>query len=114
MSESSNGPSSGPSSPTAAAMAPPSAEIIHAVNQLLQSGFEVSEDKLFPTASLQTDLGLDSLDAVDMLVYLEEKMGVKIEGERLRSVKTLQDVYLLAAEAATRVDEAGGKTDFSQ
>jgi acyl carrier protein len=91
----------------------PSAEIIHAVNQLLQTGFEVSEEKLVPGASLQADLGLDSLDAVDMLVYLEEKMGVKIEGERLRSVKTLQDVYLLAAEAAARAD-ADGKTDLRQ
>lgn len=80
----------------------PSAEVIHTVNQLMQSGFEIDQMKLVPEATLQGDLGLDSLDAVDMLVYIEEKMGVRIEGERLKSVKTLADVYVLAAESVPR------------
>lgn len=79
----------------------PTTAIIQAVNQLMQTGFELPPEKLVPEASLK-DLGLDSLDAVDMLVYIEEKMGVKIEGERLKSVRTLADVYELAAEAAVR------------
>lgn len=77
----------------------PSAEVINQVNSLMKSGFEIPEEKLVPTATLIGDLGLDSLDAVDMLVYIEETMGVKVEGERLASVKTLADVYQLAAES---------------
>jgi len=56
-----------------------------------------------PTATLVGDLGLDSLDAVDMLVYIEETLGVKVEGEKLASVKTLQDVYILAAQSQPRL-----------
>ncbi|HMN68165.1 MAG TPA: phosphopantetheine-binding protein [Bdellovibrionales bacterium] len=77
----------------------PTADVIDQVNNLMRSGFEIPGEKLVPTATLAGDLGLDSLDAVDMLVYIEETLGVKLEGERLATVKTLQDVYLLAAES---------------
>lgn len=80
-----------------------SSEVIFQVNNLMRSGFEIPNDKLVPNATLQGDLGLDSLDAVDMLVYIEETLGVKVEGERLAQVKTLQDVYQLAAESLNRV-----------
>jgi acyl carrier protein len=83
-------------------MLTPSSEVIAKINSLMKSGFEIPEEKLVPTATLGADLGLDSLDAVDMLVYIEETMGVKVEGERLASVRTLQDVYILAAESVPR------------
>lgn len=69
------------------------------VNDLLIQGFEISPDKLIPSALLKEDLGLDSLDAVDMLVHLEGNFGVKIDGEKLLKIKTLEDVYVLTAEA---------------
>ncbi len=76
--------------------------VIDQVNSLMHKGFEIPMEKLVPTATIVGDLGLDSLDAVDMLVHIEETMGVKVEGERLASVKTLQDVYWLAAESTLR------------
>jgi acyl carrier protein len=81
------------------AESPVSQDVIAQVNQLMMSGFELPAEKLVPTATLIEDLGLDSLDAVDMLVYIEETMGLKVEGERLASVKTLGDVYILASES---------------
>ena len=77
-------------------------EIISQVNQLMMTGFEIPAEKLIPSASLIGDLGLDSLDAVDMLVYIEETLGVKVEGERLAAVKTLADVYKLASDSLTQ------------
>ena len=50
--------------------------LVSKINELLASGFEISPDKLVPSASLVTDLGLDSLDAVDMLVYIEDKFNI--------------------------------------
>jgi acyl carrier protein len=75
-------------------------EIVGRVNGLMQSGFELAADKLVPGARLKEDLGLDSLDAVDMLVFLEEALDARIEGERLMQVQTLADVYELVREAA--------------
>ncbi len=39
------------------------------------------------------DLELDSLDAIDMLVFLEEKINIKVDAETFRTVRTLDDVY---------------------
>lgn len=75
-------------------------EIIQRVNELMAKGFELKAEQLVPSSRLKEDLGLDSLDAVDMLVYLEETLGTRIEGERLMHVKTLGDVYTLVVEAA--------------
>lgn len=80
----------------------PSPELILQINQLMQEGFELPREKLVPQATLIADLGLDSLDAVDMLVHLEDKLKVKVDGERVRSLKTLQDVYIFAAESLNK------------
>ena len=74
--------------------------IVTQVNEVMHSGFEIPFEKLSPEAHLFTDLGLDSLDAVDMLVHLEDRLGVKVDGENLMHVRTLQDVYSLVQELA--------------
>lgn len=81
-------------------MTAPTPQLIARVNELMSQGFELPLEQLVPTARLKDDLGLDSLDAVDMLVYIEERMGVKVDGEKIRELRTLADVYVLAAEAA--------------
>ena len=75
-----------------------SEEIVLKVNALMKEGFEIPSEKLVPTATLFVELGLDSLDAVDMLVNLEEKLHIKVDVERLKKVKILQDVYDLVAD----------------
>ena len=76
-------------------------EMIAKINDLISSGFEIEPEKLVPTAQLKDDLGLDSLDAVDMLVYLEENFDIKVAGERLLQIKTMADVYSLVKEVLT-------------
>ena len=78
-------------------------EIIAKVNDLMQRGFEIPEAKLTPNATLFDELGLDSLDAVDMLVHLEENLGIKVDAEKLISVRTLQDVYDMVEALAAQV-----------
>ena len=73
-------------------------EVISRVNELMKEGFEIPLEKLIPTATVFGDLGLDSLDAVDMLVNLEDKLGIKVDVERLKRVKTLQDIYDLVGD----------------
>jgi acyl carrier protein len=73
-------------------------EMILKINELLSSGFEIESEKLVPQALLKEDLGLDSLDAVDMLVYLEDNFNIKVAGDRLVQIKTIDDVYQLVKE----------------
>ena len=68
-------------------------EVIEKVNKVLIDGFEIDVQKLKPESHLYHDLGIDSLDAVDMLVFLEEQTGIQVKGEWFRSVRRLDDIY---------------------
>ncbi len=69
-------------------------EIIKQTNDALKKEFEFKDEQLVPTAQLRDDLGLDSLDAVDMVVVLEQKFGVTLrQGYDLRTIVTLNDLY---------------------
>ncbi len=69
-------------------------EIIEITNKVFEESFEIEKDKLKPEANIITDLGLDSLDIVDLVVALQKSFGVNIRNEeRVRNIRTLQDVY---------------------
>ena len=68
-------------------------QMISEINQVMIEGFELEATQLKPEAKLVDDLELDSLDAIDMLVFLEEKINIKVDAEQFRQVKTLDDVY---------------------
>ena len=70
-------------------------EVILLVNESLSQGFEIPAPKLTPQAQLFTELGLDSLDAVDMVVQLEERFKVKLDGDKIREIRSLNDVHEL-------------------
>ena len=68
--------------------------IIHMVNEVFMDSFEIPVDKLKPEANLFNDLGLDSLDIVDLVVALQKKFAVTIrDDQRVRSIRTLGDIY---------------------
>ena len=69
-------------------------EIIETVNNIFSEVFEIDMEKLTPEAKLFDDLGLDSLDAVDMMANIQSRFGVSLRNdERVRAVRTLKDVY---------------------
>ena len=73
-------------------------KLVQEVNDVLVSGFRVPHEKINPEANLFVDLGLDSLDAVDLIVFLEEKLKVKVELEKFKEVRKLSHVYDLVEE----------------
>lgn len=72
--------------------------IIEIVNQVLEEEFEIEAELLKPKSLLYEDIGLDSLDAVDLIVMVDKKLGVRIDEEDARSLKTLEDVYKIIDE----------------
>jgi len=68
-------------------------EIANIINDFLINEFEIDESKLVPDAHLRDDLGLESLDYVDIAVIVEEKFGFKIKGEEMGDVATLDMLY---------------------
>ncbi len=68
-------------------------ELQRKVAEILAEEFELEESLIVPEATLYGDLGLDSLDAVDMVVVLEKKFAVRLADENvMRSLRTVGDL----------------------
>ena len=67
-------------------------EIFATLSEYLQDMFEVPADKVVPDARLYEDLDLDSIDAVDLVVRLQDLTGRKIKPEQFKTVRTVSDV----------------------
>ncbi len=69
-------------------------EIETTINHVFEESFEIEPERLVPEANIFLDLGLDSLDTVDLVVAIQKKFGVQVrDDERVRSIRTLGDVY---------------------
>ncbi len=64
-------------------------EIEEKVKAFLIDDLEIDEDKINNDATLKEDLGIDSLDFVDIVVIVERNFGFKIKPEEMQDVKTL-------------------------
>lgn len=67
-------------------------EIFERVSSVLTQSFGLKPEIVTPTANLIEDLDLDSIDAIDMVVGLEEETGLDISEDELKSVRVVQDV----------------------
>lgn len=68
-------------------------ELCRKAIDVLAEEFELEPDEMVPEATIYEDLGLDSLDAVDMVVVLEKTFGMKLTDEdALRSIRTVDDL----------------------
>ncbi len=56
----------------------PSAEIFSKVARVLRDSLNVEEEDLTATATLQGDLGAESIDFLDIVFRLEREFGIKI------------------------------------
>lgn len=63
-------------------------EIEEKVRNFLIEDLEIDEDKIFDDANLKNDMGIDSLDFVDIVVIVEKNFGFKIKPEEMQSVTT--------------------------
>lgn len=68
-------------------------EIEDKVRDFLIEDLEVEEEKIVPNARLKEDVGIDSLDFVDIVVIVEKNFGFKIKPEEMAGVVTLNDFY---------------------
>ena len=69
-------------------------EITKRITRVFVDEFELESEKLLPEATLYDDLGLDSLDAVDMVVALEKEFSVKLKDEEaVREIRTMDDLF---------------------
>lgn len=67
-------------------------DILKRIAEILHESFDVDPTTVHPRAHLIDDLDLDSIDAIDLAVRLEEETGFKIDEKELREIRVVQDV----------------------
>ena len=69
-------------------------QVIDLINSSLVEEFELDPSAMQPEANIYEDLGLDSLDTVDMVIVLEGAFKFKIREESaIREIRTLGDIH---------------------
>jgi acyl carrier protein len=67
-------------------------EIYQKLREYLIELFEVPEDTITLESHLINDLDLDSIDAVDLIVKVQQVTGRKMPASDFKSVRTVSDV----------------------
>ena len=67
-------------------------ELLDTLREYLNELFEVPPESVTLEARLSEDLDLDSIDAVDLVVKLQELTGNRITPDEFKSVRTVGDV----------------------
>ncbi|MBT9556275.1 MAG: acyl carrier protein [Myxococcales bacterium] len=71
------------------------------VVRTLSEAFEIPRERLTDDAHLFNDLGIDSIDAVDLLARLGKTLGRRIPPESFRSARSVGDVINAVAALDT-------------
>ena len=67
-------------------------DIYNTVVEILHEMFEIDKSRLTPGANLFSDLDIDSIDAVDLVVKLGELTGKRMQPDTFKSVRTIDGV----------------------
>ncbi|USD38999.1 MULTISPECIES: acyl carrier protein [Ferrimonas] len=67
-------------------------ELFAELSAILVEEFEIEAADITAEASLYEDLDLDSIDAVDLVIKLQQTTGVKIQPEEFKAVRSVNDV----------------------
>ena len=67
-------------------------QILDNLKKILEESFEISPERVVPDAKLFEELDLDSIDAVDLAIHVQQMTGKRIKPEDFKTVRTVGDV----------------------
>jgi acyl carrier protein len=67
-------------------------DIYKTVVEILSQTFKLDPARVKPEADLYTELDIDSIDAIDLLVKLQQMTGKRMKPEAFKAARTVQDV----------------------
>jgi acyl carrier protein len=70
-------------------------DIFRQLKEILSVEFEIDASLITPEANLYEQLDMDSIDAVDMVVKMKERIPGKIDPTLFKTARTVQDVVEL-------------------
>ncbi len=69
--------------------------ILEKLKAMVKEQLDIDVDKVTESTDIKNDLGLDSLDIVEILMNVEEEWGIVIDDDETTSLKTVGDVIAL-------------------
>ena len=67
-------------------------QVLEKLREWMEDLFEIAPEDVQPDANLATDLDVDSIDAIDLVVKIKELTGKQVNPEDFKNVRTVQDV----------------------
>lgn len=76
-------------------------QILDRLKEILEEAFEIGPERVVPEANLFQELDLDSIDAVDLAIKLQQMTGKRIKPEEFKTVRTVGDVVSTVKQLLT-------------
>lgn len=67
-------------------------QVLEKLKAWMEDLFEINPEDVQLDANLATDLDVDSIDAIDLVVKIKELTGKQVNPEDFKNVRTVQDV----------------------
>jgi acyl carrier protein len=80
-------------------------ELAAGLKEIMAARLGLPAEQIVPEARLVEDLGLDSLDAVELAIAVERKFDIEVPEEELTKLKTVADMLALVQ---SRTSQASG------
>jgi acyl carrier protein len=80
-------------------------DVATGLKEIMAARLGLPVEQLVPGARLVEDLGLDSLDAVELAISVERKFDIEVPEEELTKLKTVADMVALVE---SRLPQAPG------
>lgn len=85
----------------------PPENLVSEINKVLADALDVEVNLLQPTTRLIDDLKMDSLMGVEMMLTLEEKFGIDVSADEVRTMVFMEDVYRFVDTKARNAQAEG-------
>lgn len=67
-------------------------DVFNKVKEIIVEELNVEEDKVTLEASLKDDLGADSIDAVQIIMDLEDAFNIEIDTDNAEAISTVKNI----------------------
>lgn len=81
-------------------------DILRKIREIFSTYFNIPPESVHPGSKLFDELGLDSLDAVDLVIELQELTGRRIKPDIFKSVRTVADVIKVVRDIQSDAEPA--------
>ena len=75
--------------------------IFDEIKDILAEQLDVNPDTIEMSSDLLSDLGADSLDAIDIVMSIEDQYGIEVPDSVIENMKTVEDIVNFIEGATT-------------